>query len=529
MTAWVYCRVSTGEQARSGISLQSQAEKCLAFVRSRPQLTLGSETNCGEPGVFLDESSAYKIPISQRAGGSKLISLLEPGDTIVLYDIVRGWRSLLDFSKSVQKWVNHGISISFVSYPSLDLGTANGRLTAAVMAAYAEWKSAITSERVREANAIQKGSPGERGRDRDPGPPLRVPRQIEATASPAPVVATGDSLKSYAREHAAVVSAISPELAEDRQEPTDRSEGCSVFGYVRVSTDRQSVESQIEPVERYIDNLTGSLLEKHTGVRVSMHVDHGVSAYKQPFESRRSSGHILQNAEKGDHVVFLRPARAFRSIRDMLNVTATLQDRGVAVHLAESGIQSGDLAYNMMMQIMTLMAQIESEEGARRTRDSNAWMLEHGFIPGSKANIRWIKKVSIDGTHTHFVPDRDYLADCKRILRLTERFGRKEAFRRMEIVCARRENRPPFPDSGISGSLLYQRSRAGKVSLGEAWWKISGENNSRDVTFFPTHRVRDYQRIRTGVQQYHKYLAELSSSGNLTVTAKAISGSDHRE
>lgn len=524
MTAWIYCRVSTGEQARNGTSLQYQAEQAVRFIDSRPDLdlTLGSATNCGEPGVFVDESSAYRTPLANRAGGRQLLSNLQRGDTVIFYDISRGWRSLLDFSKNVRQWIEWGIRIVFIAYPTLDLGTANGRLTASVIAAYAEWKSAISSERQKEIRALREEN---QKKNKGPGQDLAPAWKKQPEPNPESEPKPEQSQKRKSTNRSAVLLqdrsveqlAIASVLSESRlaslvksKSKDDPDKPCSVYGYVRVSTVSQSLDSQIRPVELYVDRLASALNAAESDIIT----DHGVSALKTPFLGRPGGSHAASLLKRGDHIVFLRPDRAFRSVRDMLETIDTLSDRGVTIHLAESGIRSGDMSFQMMMQIMTLISQIESEENSRRVRDAGAWMLANGFINHQTGATKWITRISIDGVRHSFIPNMKYISDCRKIIRMVSSgMSKREAFRRMELVCAARENRPVLPDSGASRAWLMARWRQKKDVIGRRWEQIMRQPGHPDDMLFPTYRVVDFKKMVKAVSQYRAYLNVVRNGG----------------
>ncbi len=425
MPTYIYARVSTTGQREEGYSLSAQVQRCRRLAEDRG-LVLGTETNCDEPGVFVDASSAWKVPLGTRAGGSAMLSLLKRGDTVIMYDIIRGFRSLLDFSKSVMGWVSGGIGILFVAYPHLDLTTANGRLTASVMAAYGEWKSAITSERQKEFNAARKSGLIESL------PKEGKKKRLQATP-----------------ESRAIVQLLRPAPVYESRTP--KPEHAAVFGYVRVSTAKQSVESQVGPVQRHMDEL--GLIDG------GMIRDKGVSALKVNFRDRPGARELLDKLTVGDHVVFLRPARAFRSVKDMVNTIDLIHSMGVTVHIAEGSMKSGDINFQLCMQIMTLMAQIESEENSRRVRDAQDWMWENGLVPTSRSNLPpWLRVVQIDEKFRHIIPDEDYLADCRIVSEIRERgLSFCKVCEEMDKIVAFRECRFPLTPGGMQVSVARQR------------------------------------------------------------------------
>jgi len=78
-TAYGYCRVSTDQQADSGISLDEQRRKI--------------EARCVEHGwhldrVYVDAGVSGSTPLARRPEGSKLLRMVHAGDVVV-------WRARL--------------------------------------------------------------------------------------------------------------------------------------------------------------------------------------------------------------------------------------------------------------------------------------------------------------------------------------------------------------------------------------------------------------------------------------------------
>lgn len=484
MTVYVYCRVSTGKQEQNGHSLKSQARLCLELARSLPD-KLGTATNCDEPGVFCDASSAFKTPLGQRAGGKLMLSLLAPGDTIVMYDIIRGWRSTIDFASNINSWIATGISLRFVAYPSLDLGTANGRLTASVIAAYGEWKSAITSERMREYRAAREKGLIDR--------PERTQGLIWSSS--------------------VEMQAISEVLRPARAVQAESNEGSRVIGYVRVSTDDQSVESQIGPIESYIESLpyeSAGIVE-----------DQGVSALKVNFADRPGARQLLEWIQRGDHLVVLRPARAFRTVRDMIHTIDMLHEMGVTVHIAEGSMKSGDPNFQLCMQIMTLMAQIESEENSRRVKDANEWMWENGFVPRGSASLpRWVKTVQISEKYRHCIPDEDYIEDCRYV---RERREQKVSYPKICIeldkIVAERECRFPVSPGGAEPTVALNRyrTRCDRTPFHQIRQRpfVERIEKAMDLGRFvlPFYTIQNVKQMSGHLDSYQRYIEILNRNG----------------
>src|SRR3954470_17743799 len=72
--AWGYARVSTDQQADSGISLDEQKRKI--------------EARCAENGwqlehVYVDAGISGSMPLGRRPQGAKLLAAVRPGDIVI--------------------------------------------------------------------------------------------------------------------------------------------------------------------------------------------------------------------------------------------------------------------------------------------------------------------------------------------------------------------------------------------------------------------------------------------------------------
>jgi DNA invertase Pin-like site-specific DNA recombinase len=332
MFTYIYCRVSTHEQFITGHSIEAQARACLDYVRANG-LVLGPESNCGTPGIFVDGGrSAYKKTINQRPGGAAMVAALRNnGSNVVATSLHRLFRRFRDMAETTAIWEGAGVSVHFVDY-GIRSDTANGRLLLHILAAVAQWKSEISSARVKEAFAHKKIHDPKLKRAFQPRHPVPVKKDLY------------EFFKLY--------------RSDDQQQFTGK-----VFGYLRVSTDDQTLEQQQAAIEKHL--LANPDL---AGKSVDWKRDAGVSAYKVPFVKRPAGAEIMAEAKAGDMVVVLRPDRMFRSIHDMANTVALLKSRGIFLYVADIGLRTDQPFGETMVSMLSLVAEIESKEISRSTR-----------------------------------------------------------------------------------------------------------------------------------------------------------------
>jgi DNA invertase Pin-like site-specific DNA recombinase len=139
--AYGYCRVSTDQQADSGISLDEQQRKI--------------EARCLENGwslerVYIDAGVSGSTPLSRRPEGARLLAMVRPGDVVIAARMDRCFRSALDALRTIEDFKRRKIALWL-----LDLGDVSGNgvseLIVTVLAAVAQFERTLISERIKDA------------------------------------------------------------------------------------------------------------------------------------------------------------------------------------------------------------------------------------------------------------------------------------------------------------------------------------------------------------------------------------------
>lgn len=142
---YLYARASSNEQVSDGDSIPHQNRRTLEYYE-REIKPRGVEFGlCVEdPGV-----SAYKKPFDRRPGGKQLITMMEPGDHIVIDKVDRVWRSLSDFVRLLEYFKRRMISFHFVNLQGMAVSSdsAMGEFMLGMLVMVAQLESAIKSER----------------------------------------------------------------------------------------------------------------------------------------------------------------------------------------------------------------------------------------------------------------------------------------------------------------------------------------------------------------------------------------------
>lgn len=149
----VYVRVSTAEQAQSGLGLESQRARCLAYVEA-----LGLADGC-EVRVF--EDAGVSAASVARPALQELLALVRRREVsaVVVLKLDRLTRNIRDLLELVDTMQRSGASLASVS-ERIDASTATGRLMLQLLGVFAEFEREQIRERTRAAVA-QKRARGE--------------------------------------------------------------------------------------------------------------------------------------------------------------------------------------------------------------------------------------------------------------------------------------------------------------------------------------------------------------------------------
>ncbi len=166
-----YARISFLEddpdQAARGVSIDTQRQRILSYVAYQqacgtfPDAWFGGQGWIGvreqgedtDDGFYVDrDTSAYKKAFLVRPAGRRLSAVLTTGDHVVFSRLDRAFRNVRDALTTIEIWQRRNIGIHFLD-PQVDLSTAHGRAFLQMSAVWAEFSSALHSERMREVAA----------------------------------------------------------------------------------------------------------------------------------------------------------------------------------------------------------------------------------------------------------------------------------------------------------------------------------------------------------------------------------------
>jgi len=147
----IYTRKSTDEGLDQEFnSLDAQRESCESYIASQRHEGWREMPDRYDDGGFSGGTM-------ERPALKRLLADAQAGrfDMVVVYKVDRLSRSLLDFSRMIELFDNHGISFVSVTQ-SFNTNTSMGRLTLNLLLSFAQFEREIAGERIRDKVAAMK-------------------------------------------------------------------------------------------------------------------------------------------------------------------------------------------------------------------------------------------------------------------------------------------------------------------------------------------------------------------------------------
>ena len=156
----------------------------------------------------------------------------------------------------------------------------------------------------------------------------------------------------------------------------------AVWGYIRVSTDRQADEGESLGAQR---RTVEGYAMMHGLTVDGVFVERAVSGAR-PIGERPEGAKLLGAAKAGDVIITSKLDRMFRSALDALDVLAKLKDRGVSLHMIDLG---GDVTGNgiskLVFTILSAVAEAERDRIRERISDVKRDQRTRGRFLGGTA------------------------------------------------------------------------------------------------------------------------------------------------
>lgn len=136
-----YCRVSTQEQAKKGVSLKNQENKIRSYCELHDYELVE---------VVIDDG--YSATTMKRKGLQRVLGLVKKGqvDAVITLKLDRLFRSTLDALTTTKDWQAKGVRYISIN-ESIDTKSPFGEFFFTLLSAIAQLESRITGERIKES------------------------------------------------------------------------------------------------------------------------------------------------------------------------------------------------------------------------------------------------------------------------------------------------------------------------------------------------------------------------------------------
>ena len=133
-----------------------------------------------------------------------------------------------------------------------------------------------------------------------------------------------------------------------------------IYGYIRVSTDKQTVENQRFEINRFI---------KKSGLVVDFWIEETISGTISP--KKRNLGKLIEKTKKGDIIICSELSRLGRNMFMIMSILNILMERGVIIYTVKERYKLGeDLTSKVLAFAFSISAEIERSLISQRTREA---------------------------------------------------------------------------------------------------------------------------------------------------------------
>jgi len=145
-----------------------------------------------------------------------------------------------------------------------------------------------------------------------------------------------------------------------------------VYGYVRISTDKQTGDNQRFEIARFCSK---------NSLAIDCWIEETISGTKLP--EKRLLGSLLAKAKTGDLIVCSELSRLGRSMFMIMSILNHLMKNGVKIWTIKDNYQLGDTIQSKILAFaFGLAAEIERDLISQRTREALARKRSEGFALG---------------------------------------------------------------------------------------------------------------------------------------------------
>ena len=145
-----------------------------------------------------------------------------------------------------------------------------------------------------------------------------------------------------------------------------------IYGYIRVSTDKQTTENQRFEIEKYC------ALQP---IQINEWIEETISASKRLDE--RKFGALLQKMEKGDQLIVTELSRLGRNLMQIMSILHGCMEKDIKVYTIKERYELGNnISSKVLAFAFGLSAEIERNLISQRTKEALARKKAEGVILG---------------------------------------------------------------------------------------------------------------------------------------------------
>jgi DNA invertase Pin-like site-specific DNA recombinase len=165
-----------------------------------------------------------------------------------------------------------------------------------------------------------------------------------------------------------------------------------IYGYIRVSTEKQTLENQRYEIEQFC---------KHNNLSVDRWIEETTSGTKSP--EKRLLGSLLQEVGEGDVIIATEISRFGRTLFMVMQILNHCLERGSRVWTIRDNYRLGDdIQSKVLAFAFGLSAEIERNFIAQRTKEALARKKEEGVVLGRKVGSK-SSHLKLDGKEDRIV------------------------------------------------------------------------------------------------------------------------------
>ena len=181
-----------------------------------------------------------------------------------------------------------------------------------------------------------------------------------------------------------------------------------IYGYIRVSTDKQTVENQRYEIKQFC---------KAEKIKIEEWIEETTSGTKNP--NKRKLGNLLTVAQEGDIIICSELSRLGRSFFMIMSILSGCMERGIKIWTIKDNYRLGDdIQSKVLAFAFGLSAEIERNLISQRTKEALARRKALGVVLGRRPGPT--KNVALTGKEKEI---RRMIREGKNYVEIGQRFG----------------------------------------------------------------------------------------------------------